>query len=79
MGALRGYKITLMPMLMMAAAFWIVGIPLGIWLGYTGWPGQAPLEVYGFWIGLVSGLVLVAIGLTLALRQAANAHLADLR
>lgn len=77
MGALRGYKITLMPMLMMAAAFWIVGIPLGIWLGYTGLPGQGPLEVYGFWAGLVTGLVLVAIGLTLALRQAANAHLAE--
>lgn len=74
-GALRGYKVTLMPMLLMLGAFWIVGIPLGAWLGYRGWTGGEPLGVYGFWVGLVVGLVLVSIGLTLALRRVADAAL----
>ena len=73
-GALRGYKVTLMPMLLMLGAFWLVGVPSGTWLAYVG-VGGAPLEVYGFWIGLVIGLVLVAIGLALALRRVADAAL----
>ncbi len=72
MGALRGYRITLMPMLLMLVAFWLIGIPVGTWLGYRGFAGGAPLQVYGFWVGLVVGLVLVAIAMALALRQVAD-------
>lgn len=72
-GALRGYKVTLMPMLLMLAAFWLVGIPLGAWLGYEGGFVGRPLQVHGFWIGLVVGLVLVAAGLVWALRAVADA------
>lgn len=68
-GALRGYKVTLMPMLLMLGAFWAVGIPAGTWLAYVGLPGGAPLQVYGFWVGLVTGLVLVSLGLARALRR----------
>lgn len=68
LGALRGYKVTLVPMLMMLVAFWVVGIPLGAWLGYAGLPGGEPMQVYGFWIGLVAGLMLVSAALSLALR-----------
>jgi multidrug resistance protein, MATE family len=71
MGALRGYKVTLMPMVMMAFAFWGVGVPTGTWLGYRGWEGR-PMEVYGFWVGLVVGLVLVSLGLVAALRRVAS-------
>jgi MATE family multidrug resistance protein len=71
-GALRGYKITLMPMVLMLAAFWIVGVPAGTWLAYQGFPGGAPMEVYGFWVGLVIGLVLVSVGLALGLRTVAE-------
>jgi multidrug resistance protein, MATE family len=67
-GALRGYKVTLLPMVLMLVAFWVVGVPAGTWLGYRGIAGR-PLEVYGFWIGLVVGLVLVSIGLVLSLRK----------
>jgi len=66
-GALRGYKVTFVPMLMMLVAFWGVGIPLGAWLGYVGLPGGEPLQVYGFWIGLVVGLVLVSVAFSLTL------------
>jgi MATE family multidrug resistance protein len=71
-GALRGYKVTLMPMLLMLAAFWAVGIPAGTWLAYRGFFGEPPMEVYGFWVGLVIGLVLVSLGLVIELRRVAR-------
>lgn len=71
MGALRGYKVTLLPMVLMLVAFWIVGIPAGTWLGYHGL-GSGPMEVYGFWVGLVVGLVLVSLTLAVALRKVAD-------
>jgi MATE family multidrug resistance protein len=71
-GALRGYKITLMPMVFMLIAFWAIGVPFGTWLGYHGVTGGEPMQVYGFWIGLVVGLVLVSSALVLGLRRVAN-------
>ena len=71
-GALRGYKVTVLPMLLMLAAFWGLGIPVGVRLGWTGAFGSGPLEVYGFWVGLVIGLVTVSLGLALGLRHVAN-------
>jgi len=72
MGALRGYKVTLLPMLLMVGAFWCLGLPTGIWLGWFGIGGSGPLQVYGFWVGLVIGLVLVSLALVAALRRVAN-------
>jgi MATE family multidrug resistance protein len=72
-GALRGYKVTLLPMVLMLAAFWLLGIPVGTWLGYHGVLGSGPLRVYGFWVGLVIGLVTVSLGLALGLRRVADA------
>jgi multidrug resistance protein, MATE family len=71
-GALRGYKMTLWPMLVMFIAFWVVGLPLGAFLGYHGLADSGPLGVYGFWAGLVTGLFLAAIGLTFGLRKIAR-------
>lgn len=74
MGALRGYKVTMLPMVLMAVAFWLVGVPTGTWLAYHGLiPGQ-PMKVYGFWVGLVIGLVLVSLALAAALRKVADEH-----
>jgi MATE family multidrug resistance protein len=72
-GALRGYKVTLMPMALMLSAFWVVGVPSGTWLAYRGFIAGEPLKVYGFWVGLVIGLVLVSVGLAIGLRKVANA------
>jgi MATE family multidrug resistance protein len=33
----------------------------------------APMKVYGFWVGLVIGLVLVSLGLVAGLRRVADA------
>jgi len=70
-GALRGYKVTFLPMVLMLCAFWLVGVPSGTWLAYRGIAGE-PMKVYGFWVGLVIGLVLVSIGLAAGLRRVAN-------
>jgi MATE family multidrug resistance protein len=72
MGALRGYKVTFVPMLLMLAAFWAIGIPGGTWLAYRGAFGSPPMKVYGFWVGLVVGLVLVSLALVSALRKVAD-------
>lgn len=60
-GALRGYKDTRVPMLVALMGYWLVALPLGMTLGF-GWVGEA-MGVYGFWIGLASGLTAVALPL----------------
>ncbi|HSG89380.1 MAG TPA: MATE family efflux transporter [Pseudomonadales bacterium] len=60
-GALRGYKDTRVPMLVALFGYWVVGLPLGSALGF-GWLGPA-MGVYGFWIGLATGLAVVALPL----------------
>jgi MATE family multidrug resistance protein len=72
-GALRGYKVTLMPMVLMLTAFWAVGVPSGTWLAYRGFVVGEPMKVYGFWVGLVIGLVLVSLGLAIGLHRVADA------
>jgi MATE family multidrug resistance protein len=71
-GALRGYKVTLPPLVLMLVAFWLIGLPVGTWLGYHGVTAGHPLKVFGFWTGLVMGLVSVSIGLAVVLKRVAN-------
>lgn len=71
-GALRGYRVTMMPMLLMLTAFWGVGVPAGTWLAFRGLVAGEPWRVYGFWVGLVIGLVLVSVGLAIGLRRVAD-------
>lgn len=73
-GALRGFRVTLLPMLMMVVAYWLVALPLGSWLGRHGlaaW-GVAPLGVYGYWTGLLIGLAGIALALAWLLRRVAR-------
>ena len=72
LGALRGYKVTLGPMLVMFAAFWVIGLPLGVRLGYYGFGATPPMEIYGFWVGLVTALILAALCLSQWLRFVAR-------
>jgi MATE family multidrug resistance protein len=55
-GVLRGVGDTRVPALMNIVAYWVVGLPIGWWVGLhvTGTPG-------GVWTGLVVGLVVVAV------------------
>jgi MATE family multidrug resistance protein len=59
-GALRGLKDTRVPMLLAGLGYWIIGLPVGIALAFPA--GLGPI---GIWVGLATGLFIVA-GLMLA-------------
>jgi MATE family multidrug resistance protein len=77
--AIRGYKVTRSPMLIQLTAFWLVALPLGCVLGlapdWLAWAPQQPMKAVGFWIALVVGLTVGAVGLAVLLRQVARWHL----
>ena len=56
--ALRGYKITRVPMLIHAVAFWGFGLLPGYWLAYG-----RDMGIYGFWMALVLSLTVAAVWL----------------
>lgn len=57
-GALRGLGETRVPMLANAVGYWMLGLPVGIWLAFQrGW------GVLGLWVGLCLGLCFVAVSL----------------
>ncbi|TYR80862.1 MATE family efflux transporter [Priestia megaterium] len=57
-GALRGYKDVNITFFMALISYWVIGLPLGFILAnYT------PLEAFGYWVGLISGLAVGASGL----------------
>ncbi len=55
-GALRGLKDTRAPMLITAFAYWVVGFPLGLYLGFARQMGPR-----GVWMGLIAGLGVAAV------------------
>ena len=58
-GALRGLKDTRVPMLVTLVAYWLVGMPVCLWLAFH--RGQGPA---GLWIGMTAGLGVAAAGLS---------------
>lgn len=54
--ALRGYKDTRVPLVIMLLSFWGLGLPLGWILTFTDWLGSA-MGAAGFWAGLSLGLL----------------------
>ncbi|PHV10958.1 MATE family efflux transporter [Chitinimonas sp. BJB300] len=66
--AIRGYKVTKPPMMIHLAAFWGFSLPLGCILGLSPvwfpWKPSQPMAAEGFWIALVVGLTIAALGLT---------------
>lgn len=59
-GALRGYKDTKVPMYIALFSYWGVGLPVECILGF-GIGMDEPMGVYGFWIGLASGVGTAAL------------------
>jgi len=55
-GMLRGLHDTKIPMLFAAFGYWVVGIGVALWLGF-----HAHMGGVGIWIGLASGLAVVAV------------------
>ncbi|MFM2049938.1 MAG: hypothetical protein RL682_429 [Pseudomonadota bacterium] len=73
--AIRGYKVTRMPMVIHLTAFWLVSLPLGYALGlapaWLPWQ-QEPMGAAGFWLALIVGLTIAALGLVVLLRRTAH-------
>jgi MATE family multidrug resistance protein len=63
--AIRGYKVTLPPMLIHVIAFYCLALPLGYILGlaptWMPWHPKEPMGATGFWIGLTLGLTVSAV------------------
>jgi len=59
-GLLRGLYDVKIPMLFVVLAYWVIGLPFGYYLAF-----YTPLVAKGIWIGLVTGLSIVAVSLTL--------------
>jgi len=55
-GALRGLKDTTIPMVVNFIAYWMVGLPLGYYLGIV-----QNIGPQGLWMGLIAGLTIAAI------------------
>lgn len=77
--AIRGYKVTRAPMVIHLTAFWVFSLPLGYVLGlapeWMPWRPAHAMGAPGFWMALVVGLTVAALGLTTLLRHVARAQL----
>lgn len=62
-GALRGYKDVTITFIMALVSYWIIGLPVGILLA-----NMTNLGPYGYWIGLIAGLAMGAVTLSIRLR-----------
>lgn len=54
-GALRGLQDVKVPSVLIFVSYWVIGLPLGYWLGF-----KAGLGPNGIWTGLLIGLTLTA-------------------
>ncbi len=63
-GILRGYKDVTIAFYMSLVSYWVLGLPIGYILA-----NFAHMGPEGYWIGLISGLALGAIGLAMRLRN----------
>jgi MATE family multidrug resistance protein len=69
-GVLRGLGDTRSPMIINLIGFWIIGIPVGLLLGF-----RADMGAQGLWWGLVLGLASVAVILLGRVRHRIRARL----
>ena len=70
-GALRGLKDTRVPMLITTFAYWGVGMPVGWWLAFPIGYGAR-----GMWMGLIAGLSMAAVLLSLRFWRLARSPVA---
>lgn len=63
-GVLRGLSVTRPSSIAIFIGYWIIGIPLGYYLGFHG-----GMEAQGFWAGLAISLAVVALMLSVVLKQ----------
>ena len=54
-GALRGLHDVKVPSIFIFISYWVIGLPMGYWLGF-----HTSLGPLGIWVGLLTGLTLTA-------------------
>ena len=57
-GALRGAGNTHAGLYVQLVGYWVVGLPLGLWLGFA-----RKMGAVGLWIGLAAGLLIAGVAL----------------
>jgi MATE family multidrug resistance protein len=72
-GALRGFHDTQVTMFVTFVTYWGVGIGLGYVFAFKDWIVE-PMGVQGFWLGIILGLLLAAILLSLRLKKIYHVH-----
>ena len=71
-GALRGFKDTRATMWVALLSYWGVGLPVGAALGFDWFGIHGFAGVRGFWVGLIAGLTVAAVVLTLRFHWLSN-------
>lgn len=61
-GILRGYKDVNVAFIMALVSYWVIGLPLGYYLA-----NETTLGPFGYWVGLITGLAIGAICLSIRL------------
>ncbi|WP_418626553.1 MATE family efflux transporter [Anaerosinus sp.] len=61
-GALRGYKDVKITLILAVISYWIIGLPVGY--AFANYLGVGP---YGYWVGLIAGIVAGAVALIIRL------------
>jgi MATE family multidrug resistance protein len=64
LGALRGLEDVKVPSVVALLAFWAIALPLGYYLGF-----ELKMGAPGVWLGLLTGLSIVAVVLLLRFRR----------
>lgn len=62
--ALRGYRVTVLPMILYGVLLWAVGLGGGYWLGFGAEGFGGPYGAAGFWAATTLGLILAGISLS---------------
>jgi MATE family multidrug resistance protein len=60
---LRGYKVTVAPMLIYSTSLWGIGLGGGYWLAYRGLLSIPPLGAVGLWTAELVGLIVAGVSL----------------
>jgi MATE family multidrug resistance protein len=66
-GALRGMGNTHAGLYVQLVGYWVVGLPLGLWLGF-----HRKMGAVGLWIGLAAGLLIAGVALISVWSRAAR-------
>jgi MATE family multidrug resistance protein len=75
--ALRGYKVTLLPMVVHTFCFWGIGLTGGYWLSFHApWRAAAP-SVAGFWEACVLATIAATVLFGTMLRGVARRHVSE--